>query len=308
MEALYPAQFGETIAGAFGAEGRAWLGRLPRLLEAFSERWGLSQVEPVELLSYNYVCRARRGDGQAAVLKLGVPNPELSSEIEALRLYDGRGAARLLECEAEAGALLLERVEPGVMLARLEDDDQASLIAAGVLERLWRPAPESEALLSAAGWAEGIGRLRQRFEGGTGPLDETLVERAERAFSELLGSTQERTLLHGDFHHYNILQASREPWLAIDPKGVVGERAYELGALLYNPLGFPQRADLGRRLRRRVDLLCERLGLERERVIGYGLAQAVLSACWSVEANERGWEGVMRAAEVMGRMGEGRGI
>jgi streptomycin 6-kinase len=94
----------------------------------------------------------------------------------------------------------------------------------------------------------------------------------------------EPMLLHGDLHHDNILAAQREPWLTIDPKGLVGEPAYETGALLRNPL--PQLLEVpqpGRVLARRVNQLAEELDFDRARVRGWGLTQAVLSAWWSVE-------------------------
>jgi streptomycin 6-kinase len=94
-------------------------------------------------------------------------------------------------------------------------------------------------------------------------------------------------LLHGDLHHWNVLRAQREPWLVIDPHGVIGEPAYETGALLRNPndrlLDLP---DPPRTLSRRVDILSERLGFDRQRIIGWAMAQAVLSAIWSVEDRE----------------------
>ena len=98
-------------------------------------------------------------------------------------------------------------------------------------------------------------------------------------------------LLHGDLHHGNILSAERQPWLALDPKGVVGEAEYEVGALLRNPM--PQILDEAQPrqlLSRRVDQLAEELGFDRARLIGWGLAQAVLSAWWTYEDHGHGWE------------------
>ena len=297
---MYPHGFGRTIREVHGEAGNAWLEKLPELIRECERHWGLRVRGPAGRLSYNYVALAERIDGSQAVLKLGVPNPELSSEIAALWLFDGRGAVKLLDCDVERGILLLEYVQPGTPLANMEDDEQATAIAAGVLRRLWRPAPREHTFPTVAKWAKGLGRLRAHFDGGTGPLPERLVERAEGYFAELLQVPEETILLHGDFHHDNVLTGEREPWLVIDPKGLVGERAYELGAFLYNPLpDFPKRPDLCQALERRIDQLCEALGLERERVIGYGLAQAVLSAWWSIEDHGYGWEGVMRVAEEL---------
>lgn len=129
-----------------------------------------------------------------------------------------------------------------------------------------------------------IARLRAEFDGGIDPFPEALVAQAERLFTELLASTNEMALLHGDLHYWNILAAQRQDWLAIDPKGVVGDPAFEPSAWLLNPkppaLSGP---DLKRQLRRRVDQFVEQLALDRERVLGWGIARVVLSAWWSYD-------------------------
>ena len=97
---------------------------------------------------------SRRGaaDGTEVVLKLGVPNPELTTEIAALRLYDGYGAARLLDADVEAGFLLLERLRPGTPLVEVADDAQATAIAAGVMRKLWRPVPPEHPFPDVRRW------------------------------------------------------------------------------------------------------------------------------------------------------------
>src|SRR5207244_1723119 len=65
-------------------------------------------------------------------------------------------------------------------------------------------------------------------------------EQGRRVYSDLCGSQRHRQLLHGDLHHYNVLFDARRGWLAIDPKGVVGELEYEVGAALRNPYEAPE--------------------------------------------------------------------
>ena len=94
-------------------------------------------------------------------------------------------------------------------------------------------------------------------------------------------------LIHGDFHHWNLLRAEREPWLAIDPKGVAAEPAFEIGPLLYNPVPtIFTRPDLAKLTERRLDLLAERLGLDRKRLLACATVAAALSACWSLESGD----------------------
>ena len=286
-----PQKFSKTIIEIHQDAGLRWLQELPSLIKRCEERWLLRVDAPFAALSYNYVAPAWRADGTPVVLKLGVPNPELSSEIEALRLYDGVGSVQLLDADAQQGMLLLERLLPGTMLTDLTDDEQATSIAADVMRQLWRPVPANHAFPTIAKWSAGLYRLRQQFGGGTGPLPADLVEMAETFFEQLICSMEEPVLLHGDLHHFNILSAQRQAWLAIDPKGLIGEPAYDIGAFLRNP--YPQllqieRAD--RLLARRVDQFAEELGLDHTRILAWGISQAVLSACWSVEDHGHGWE------------------
>lgn len=298
-----PEAFRRQIITTFAPHGAGWLKELPDLLEWSAERWGLQIGPTFGGLSFNYVAEASLPDGTPVVLKLGVPREELDTEIDALRLYDGQGACRLLDADAERGALLLERLLPGDTLLSLADD-AATVVAAEVMAKLWHAPPPGHRFPSVADWAAGLAELRPHFGGSCGPFPEWLVDRAEGLFRELLPSQGPTVVLHGDLHHYNILAATRAPWLAIDPKGVIGEPAYEVGALLRNPLSLPEWPDLAHTLARRVDQLCEILALDRQRVLGWASAQAVLSAWWMYEddgpeAELMRW---VRVAEVLAEL------
>ena len=161
-----------------GGEGAEWANRLPALVADLERRWSLEVGPPFPELSQNWVAPALRADGTKAVLKLSFPeDPEFATEARALRLFDGRGIARLLELDAGRGAMLLEHLEPGVPLDALEDDEEAMSVAADVLRRLWRPAPADHAFPLVSDWARGLARLRRHFGGGTGPRVATERER-----------------------------------------------------------------------------------------------------------------------------------
>jgi streptomycin 6-kinase len=295
-----PDNLARAIVEVFGQMGVMWLSGLPALVVRCEQRWSVRVLPPVESLSYNYIAMAVRADGTSVILKLGVPNPELLTEIAALRLYDGCGCVRLLDADPEGGALLLEHLKPGTPLSSLTDDAQATSIAVRVMQQLWRPVPPEHPFPTVARWAAGLQRLRDRFDGGTGPLPAAWVERAERLFSELLSSMDEPVLLHGDLHHFNILAAERLPWLAIDPKGIVGEPAYEIGALLRNPFPRILRDPRARQMSaRRLDQLAAELGFDRGRLQDWAVAQAVLAAWWSYEDHGYGWEPWLACAELL---------
>jgi streptomycin 6-kinase len=307
-----PSDFIRTIQNAFGADGRKMLSRLPELIAEASVRWGLRDVQPVPNLSYNFVAFANQGESDV-VLKIGVPRDELSSEIEALTLFNGEGACRLLKHDAEKGFFLLERLRPGTMLSELEDDGERTHIAIDVMRKLWRPVPPQEQafafqkFIRLSDWFDGLKRIRLRFEGGVGPFPKEILERVEAYLPELFAD--EHYLIHGDFHHYNILRSERG-WLAIDPKGVIGPVGYEIGPLMLNPWIKPM--DRGRlalssiegfqvQTKRRVDILHERMGWRRERILQWTLAHAVLSAWWDYE-DGMDWEYSLTCAKIISKI------
>ena len=294
--AAIPTAFAQSMLDHYQEAGAAWLAQLPGLLDEYAQHWALQVGSPFSL-SYNYVAPATRADGSAAVLKVCFPGHEFLGEIEALRLYAGDGMVQLLEFDRADGVLLLEGLQPGTELAELADDEAATGIAASVMLQLWRPALAEHAFPTVAEWAAAVPSHRERF-GGAGPLPKSIFEQGEALFRELLATNAPPMLLHGDLHHFNILRAQRQPWLAIDPKGLVGDPAYDVGAFLYNPIGkLNNRPNLDQILQRRVDRLAEHLGFARERILGWGIAQAVLSACWSVESPGYGWEQVIEIGE-----------
>lgn len=295
-----PSTFTRTITRLCGEAGRAWLRDLPALLAACERRWSLTLGPPFPDLSHNYVAPAIRADGTAVVVKACLPGGEFVAEGAALGLYAGRGAVRLLDADPVREVLLLERVQPGMLLSAVPDDERATTIAATVMRQLWRPAPPDGPFPHVADWAAGLRGLREVFDGGTGPLPSALVAEAERLFAEFGASAAAPVVLHGDLHHFNILAAGDGRWVAIDPKGLIGEPAYEPGALLRNPWpGLLDAPHPGRILARRVDQLAEELGFDRVRIRGWALAQAVLAACWSLEGDGDGWRFPLACAELL---------
>lgn len=136
------------------------------------------------------------------------------------------------------------------------------------------------------------------FNGGTGPFNQKLVERVERSVKDFFAENHKLVLMHGDFHHYNILSSERG-WLVIDPKGVIGPACYEVGPFLINPWDdFMKRKNHRQLTQRRIAILQEHLDFERERIREWGLAHAILSSWWSMESNGE-WDYTANFAEMI---------
>jgi streptomycin 6-kinase len=299
MSVDLPSEYVQNMLDMFGDSGAEWLANLPHLLEELAQRWSL-RVLPPFVLSYNYVAPVIRADGSEAVLKVGHPDLEMDSELAALKLFNGRGICRLLDSAPERGAMLLERLRPGQMLSELPNDDEATRILAQVMQQLWVPAPPNEdgIFITLASWAEGFQRLRQTLN-GTGPFPARLVAQAEETFA-WLSAEEPQMLLHGDLHHFNVISAERAPWLALDPKGVIGNPYYDCGPLMYNP--WPEDDNMLRHAQkapRRLDILHEQLSFDRQRLARVAQAQALLSAWWTYEEHHRVSTSMIQFAEAL---------
>lgn len=294
-------RFEEIILAQYGVDGKVWLDALPALLASFSERWDLSISSPFENLSCNYVASAQRADGTPVVLKLGIPNDELCAEIAALQHFAGQGMVRLLEADAEKGAMLLERALPGETLWDAEEKFATERLLA-VMPQLWRPYDGDYPFKTVEDWALAFSRLRERHNDRTGKLDYAHVEKAERIFSELIVSSAEPVLLHGDLHHDNLLSTGNG-YIATDPKGVLGEPCYEVGAFLRNPWHtLLARENPLKDTQRRVDRIVDYLGFDRQRVVGWAFYQAVLSAIWCDEVGGDCAEWFLKVVEIFERL------
>ncbi|GLW34845.1 aminoglycoside phosphotransferase family protein [Actinoplanes regularis] len=286
VEIALPDTFTRQVTENWGAAGARWLAELPAIATQVLRDWDLRLERPYPL-SLNWVTRVRRADGSTAVLKMGVPESDhLAREAAALAFFGGRGAISVLGHDAERGALLLEEAAPGERARSLVPgrDEVATAALLGVIRRLHRPAPSGIALPELATRRESFDAHLRRFP-GDGPVPRHLVERARGLLGELCATATQRVVLHGDLHHDNVLTAGREPWLAIDPHGVVGDPGYEIGAMLYNPGPMDADDTVLKLVPTRIEQLADGLGMPIERVVAWGFVQAVLSEVWNAEGD-----------------------
>jgi streptomycin 6-kinase len=285
-----PVRLQETVSAWEGAAGRTWLESLPQLVRDYLDRWKLTLervFEPGGQVSL--VVYVRRDDESPAVLKLGLPSPESDQEHAALAHWDGRGAVRLLEAAPGDQVMLLERLHGEVPLLSLAEN-KAMLEAEGTLQRLWVAPPAQHSFTTVRNRVTGLcANLRRRRESAAAAELRPLLDEALATADGLLADSTEEVLLHGDFHHGNVLSADRAPWLAIDPKPLVGERAYDLAWLAQDRLetlsGVP---GPGAAARRRLQRLSDAVDVDRERLRGWTLFRTVEAGLWSLEVGDTG--------------------
>jgi streptomycin 6-kinase len=287
-------EFIATIHRVFGDDGRVWLPCLPDILAQCRSRWDLREGASFAGMSLNYLEFTTTADGEPVALKVGVPHSELYTEMEALALYDGHRAVRLLDADRELGALLLQRLLPGTRLWEIGDNAQETHIAASIIgalhaRTLHAPPPDGHSFPTFARWVSRAFHLTRTEWDPEERMPRDLLGQAERAFQEIERTAERTVVLHGDLHHENILYDERAGWTAIDPKGAIGAPILEVGRYVQNQL--PSKSTPAHRaalVRERIQVFGDALGYAPQAVAASALVDCVLSHCWCFEDEELG--------------------
>lgn len=270
-----PPAFAADIAGREGAEGSRWLAALPGLVVDLCQEWDL---RPDGSVRYGYVAvvlPVRRPDGEPAALKVTYPGPDQAPEAPTLQAWAGNGAVRLLDFDAPRWALLLERLDPTRDLCPVALGDAITVIG-GLLSRLHGVEPPADVPRladTARRWAQEIPQLWAQVRP---PWPRALLDEVAGTCRDAAAVTSVDALLHVDLHFANVLAAERGPWLAIDPKGLAGDPAFESVAVLWNRVeeydGDP------RAVARRLHAWCEAAAVDREPARAWARARVVEDA------------------------------
>ncbi len=274
--------FKKNILKAYGRSGSEWLAKLPIMCQQLTEKWKLQHLEAFQDLSWNFVAHAQTiEDGMPVVLKIIAHHDDFQAEKKALEQYAGAGAVMLYDADYHERALLLECAVPGKSLADLfpARDDEATRIAAGLIKQLCVHSPRDTAVFdSVETYLAHLAAVTMRNQ----ELQKRALEYIARyPFSDLAYTQQ--LLLHGDLHHHNIISSERG-WIAIDPKGVIGPRVWEVGAFMRNPVErLVQQPDLKKILSNRLDLFADLLAIERNYLQAWSFITAVVAAQWAAQ-------------------------
>lgn len=220
-----PPQLSAAVSDDNDARRFVWLAALPEQIEQVAHDWKLELGAPyVPSGQCAWVAPVRDRHGRELVLKVGWQHIEAEHEADGLRVWDGDGAVRCLASRVteDSAALLLERCTPGVQLWSALPEREQDVVIAALLRRLWahRPPPghpfrSLEAVCDH--WADQT----------TGGADAGLVSEGMALLRELPRTAERSVLLATDLHGGNVLSSQREPWLAIDPKPIVGDPGFD---------------------------------------------------------------------------------
>lgn len=246
---------------------------------ALPARWNVSEPVLVTETFSSRIWKVRQADGTPAIVKALKDFDDVEDELRGIHLLSwrrGEGLVRLFDGEDKM--MLIEYAGERHLRAVLDDasDTAATEIAAEVMARLHSPSRHPV--------PGDLQPLRDRFvslfdkakaDRNTG-LQSPYVEAAEIA-ERLLSDPLDVRPLHGDIHHDNIIQSPRG-WLAIDPKGILGDPGFDAANMFFNPLD--RLCTDFERIATMATIFSRSMGQDPRRLLDHAIAYGCLSSSW----------------------------
>lgn len=266
--------FEKYIVETFSEKGKTWLANLAKTISKISADWNLSDLKPFENLSYSYVLSGMQGN-KPIILKLSPDVEELKQESNALKALKNFGVVQILA--EQNGAILLERAVPGTSLKSyfLSKETEAIEIACNLMKKLHQAPVPQDKFPHIREW---LNALDKEWDI---PID--YLRKARELRDQLLKTSTQSLLLHGDLHHDNILKNGND-WIVIDPKGVLGELTYELTTFIYNPIpeliSFEDAESI---IKDRINYFSREFHIDPQKIKDWCFVKIVLAWIWALE-------------------------
>ena len=270
-------EFNQNVISIYGNEGKQWLNALPEITSKIAKKYDLSNLMPVNNMTFNYVASGYQND-KPIILKIGLNSKELNKEAVCLKAFANHAAVEVIA--ADDNMIIIQRAVPGNTLKDHfpSRETKATNILCSVIKELHKAdVPKNHNFYSL----HEICKILDRDL----IIPNEILSKARHLRNKLLSSTKKQVLLHGDLHHDNILQ-NGDGWLVIDPKGFIGDPAFEPAAYLCNPIPeLLQEDNASKIIANRINLCSAQLGIPKQRIADWLYAKSVLCWAWSLDDN-----------------------
>ena len=277
----------KNIISMYNDEGKQWLDSLPEITAKIANEHSLSGLTPVNNMTFNYVASGYQND-KPIILKIGMNSKALTKESSCLKAFAKHAVAKVIA--DDTNMIIMQRAVPGSTLKDHfpdNDIDATKILCASIKELHKASIPESHNFYHLS---ELFKTLDQKLD-----IPDEILTKAKHLRDDLLKSTTKEVLLHGDLHHDNILKNGDRPvdrsfgasgWLVIDPKGFIGDPAFEPAAYLCNPIPELLQENQPREIiENRINICSAELDIDSRRIADWLYAKSVLCWAWSLEDN-----------------------
>lgn len=272
----------KNLQNVYGKNGSTWLSNLPALVDELQKSWKLKNLHPVDNMSFHFVAKAMTVNNLPVVLKIGIDKKIIESEMHALKFFHGQSAIKLIDYNEKYHALLLQQAIPGNSLKSIyaAQCDLVLEVYVRTINKLHRQKlPLDYSFPHSSKWLEIIDKIR------SDKIPGALLQHAIQLKNKLLLTSKNEILLHGDLHLDNVLQNDNE-WIVIDPKGIIGEKEFEIAAFDFIDASELQNKNLQQLLVARIQSLAQKAQVDFLRLKNWVFVRLILSAAWSIEDHD----------------------
>ncbi len=267
----------KTVVNANGQSGEIWYKNLPITIKFLEKHWSLNNIQPVSNMSWNYVAFAEQNN-HPVVLKIGADAKSINDEYQALHHFSGIGMVTVIDYYPKSHAFLLDRAIPGTLL---KNDMPKSIktvmqIYSDIVKKLSLPTPSEHTFQHAKNWCAVIDDMNDLRV----PIQ--YIHKAKEIRQWLFDTVTHEYICHGDLHLENIIKHKKQ-WLAIDPKGIIGEMAFETAAFDLLNEHENNISNVTNLLKQRIQQLASTLNLNEERLTAWIFLRIMLSIQWFIE-------------------------
>ena len=273
------AQFETNMIAMHGNRGKNWLATLPTVTMELAQQWGLSDLTPIENLSYNYILSGFQGT-RPIVVKISFDPQESEKEFRTLRALKSPCVVQVLAHDSERSALLLERAVPGDTLWSFfpDRDVEATDIVCELIQQLPQPPTFEHTALESKGDDNDTRIIDMDWD-----IPHQYLQKARTLKTQLLATTPQTILLHGDLHGGNIIKHQNR-WIIIDPIIRLGEQATEIATFIIDPHEkLLPRPDAQMIMKRRILTAAQKLHLDPERIQRWCFVLVIISWAWCLK-------------------------
>ena len=270
----------QNIINIGGEEGKCWIANLPSIINKLAVEWKLNHIVPVNNMTFNYVAKAITSTNQPVVLKISCDEKNITQEMRALQYFDGNGSIQFISHHPMYHALLLQQAIPGTTLKSLYPS-QIEYVMDSYIDTMKKLHSKVLSNISnfchIRDWLSAIDNIPAQA------CPTPLKEKAIALKNRLIASSKEEVFLHGDLHHDNILK-NKDCWLAIDPKGVVGDAEFEIAAFDFMYVNeLANKNEVKNIVENRINMLARKAHLNPQRIKDWVFVRLILMAAWYVE-------------------------
>lgn len=255
-------------------------------IDSYVSAWNLTEISLLVKTSRGHIYKAQQ-NGATVVLKIymgeGLVDEKRGVELLKVCKHHGIDGISVI-LEADEDAVLMEHCDGQSLKDLVVNgmDAQATKIIAGLLNKIHAcPIPQDHKFKTLQGRFSPVSKMAEK---NTQENEKHLFIKADNLAKKLCSDQQDICLLHGDIYHGNIIHDSKKGWVAIDPKGYIGDRAYDVANMFLHPWDVPDIVRNKDRFLQHVTILSEHMNIDRQKIINYAFIYSCLCAAqWWLE-------------------------